>query len=101
MNRKEKIIAGVAAGIVVLLVAGLVFMFATGKFSGNDAAKRRHNTLALVHTYVDKGEFDRALSLLENLLIDLGVNLAGAALALQLLDELEAMQARLRKAGAL
>ena len=32
---------------------------------------------------------------------DLGVNLAGAALALQLLDELEALQARLRKAGAL
>lgn len=31
---------------------------------------------------------------------DLGVNLAGAALALQLLDELEALQARLRKAGA-
>ena len=32
---------------------------------------------------------------------DLGVNLAGAALALQLLDELENLQARLRKAGAL
>lgn len=32
---------------------------------------------------------------------DLGVNLAGAALALQLLDELEVLQARLRKAGAL
>ncbi|MBS1138657.1 MAG: transcriptional regulator, MerR family [Proteobacteria bacterium] len=31
---------------------------------------------------------------------DLGVNLAGAALALQLLDELESLQARLRKAGA-
>jgi len=31
---------------------------------------------------------------------DLGVNLAGVALALQLLDELEALQARLRKAGA-
>ena len=31
---------------------------------------------------------------------DLGVNLAGAALALQLLDELEALQARLRKVGA-
>lgn len=30
---------------------------------------------------------------------DLGVNLAGAALALQLLDELEALRARLRKAG--
>ncbi len=31
---------------------------------------------------------------------DLGVNLAGAALALQLLEELEVLQARLRKAGA-
>jgi chaperone modulatory protein CbpM len=30
---------------------------------------------------------------------DLGVNLAGAALALQLLDELEILQARLRRAG--
>ena len=32
---------------------------------------------------------------------DLGVNVAGAALALQLLDELEALRARLRAAGAL
>lgn len=31
---------------------------------------------------------------------DLGVNLAGAALALQLLDENEVLQTRLRKAGA-
>lgn len=31
---------------------------------------------------------------------DLGVNLAGAALALQLLDENAALQTRLRKAGA-
>ncbi|QDL37961.1 chaperone modulator CbpM [Rhodoferax sediminis] len=31
---------------------------------------------------------------------DLGVNVAGAALALQLLDELEALRARLRAAGA-
>ena len=31
---------------------------------------------------------------------DLGVNLAGAALALQLLDEVEALQARLRVLGA-
>lgn len=30
---------------------------------------------------------------------DLGVNLAGAALALQLLDEVAALQARLQKAG--
>ncbi len=30
---------------------------------------------------------------------DLGVNLAGVALALQLLDELEALHARLRKTG--
>jgi chaperone modulatory protein CbpM len=32
---------------------------------------------------------------------DLGVNLAGAALALQLLDELEELQARLRKIGVI
>ena len=31
---------------------------------------------------------------------DLGVNIAGAALALQLLDELEALRAQLRAAGA-
>lgn len=30
---------------------------------------------------------------------DLGVNMAGAALALQLLDELDALQAKLRKMG--
>lgn len=31
---------------------------------------------------------------------DLGVNLAGAALALQLLDELDALRARLKKSGS-
>ena len=34
-----------------------------------------------------------------HLLRDLGVNLAGAALALQLLDEIEALRARLRAMG--
>ena len=32
--------------------------------------RHRQNTLTLVRTYVDKEEFDRALSLLEGLLID-------------------------------
>ena len=41
----------------------------------------------------------RDATLCSRLQRDLGVNLAGAALAMQLLDELEALHVRLRKVG--
>lgn len=53
------------------------------------------------HRWLFTGTHLRRATVAIRLQRDLGVNLAGAALALQLLDELEAMQARLRKAGAL
>lgn len=70
LNRKEKIVTGIAAGILLLLLAGgglLVYRTLSG--NANDPAKVRLNTLTLVHSYVEKEEFDRALSLLDNLLI--------------------------------
>lgn len=52
------------------------------------------------HRWLFTGTHLRRATVAIRLQRDLGVNLAGAALALQLLDELEALQARLRKAGA-
>lgn len=49
------------------------------------------------HRWRFTGTHLRRASVAIRLQRDLGVNLAGAALALQLLDELEALQARLRK----
>lgn len=52
------------------------------------------------HRWLFTGTHLRRATVAIRLQRDLGVNLAGAALALQLLDELEALQARLRQAGA-
>jgi len=70
LNKREKLtVAAIAA--VLLLLAGTGFLLLNGR-GGNDddAIQRRANTLTLVRTYVEKEEFDRALSLLENLLIE-------------------------------
>ncbi|HQF72502.1 MAG TPA: hypothetical protein PK786_01265, partial [Treponemataceae bacterium] len=70
MNKREKLtVAAIAA--VLLLLAGTGFLLLNGRGGNdNDAVQRRANTLTLVRTYVEKEEFDRALSLLENLLIE-------------------------------
>lgn len=52
------------------------------------------------HRWLFTGTHLRRATVAIRLQRDLGVNLAGAALALQLLDELEALQARLRQYGA-
>lgn len=52
------------------------------------------------HRWLFTGSHLRRATVAIRLQRDLGINLAGAALALQLLDELEALKARLRQAGA-
>ena len=73
MNKRGKTVTGVIVGIIILLLlAGGGFLLYRGvaaRSSANDPAKFRLNTLTLVRTYVEKEEFDRALSLLEGLLI--------------------------------
>ncbi|HNY16047.1 MAG TPA: tetratricopeptide repeat protein, partial [Treponemataceae bacterium] len=73
MNKKQKIGLGVIAGIIIaLLLSGggfLLYRALSGNAQANDPSRLRLNTLTLVRNYVDKDEFDRALSLLEGLLI--------------------------------
>ena len=67
-NRKKIVIAAIAAVVVLaLLFVALSWIRSSGS---ENAAQRRANTLTLVRTYVDKEEFDRALALLETLLIE-------------------------------
>jgi hypothetical protein len=71
LNKKEKTVAIVAGIIVVaLLLVGGFLLFRSLSGHGASADQKRLNTLTLVRTYVEKEEFDRALGLLENLLID-------------------------------
>lgn len=66
---KKKVLIAIIIGIL-LLVLGLTFFFLLKGDSGkSDDALLRQNTFALVRTYIEKEEFDRALSLLENVLI--------------------------------
>jgi len=78
MSRKKLIIL-ISAGVVlvVLVVLGIVF-FAKGKKSTDGAVaavtsqsdSKRQNTLKLIERYIEQGEFDRALDLIDKLLID-------------------------------
>ncbi len=53
------------------------------------------------HLWLFTGAHLRRATVAIRLQRDLGVNMAGAALALQLLDELDALQAKLRKMGVI
>jgi len=67
-KRKKIIIAVVAILLILVLVVGVLLFFSKTSSGANEAQKRL-NTLTLVRTYVEKGEFARALALLENILI--------------------------------
>jgi len=72
-NRKSKtgLIVGIAAGIVTLALVGTLAFFAFGRGDGGgSSASKRANTLALAREYVERGEFQRALDLLDTLLIE-------------------------------
>jgi hypothetical protein len=69
LNNKVKI-ALIAAAIVAILLLVVAFLAVRGGDSATGPERLRLNTLTLVRSYVDKGEYDRALSLLEGLLIE-------------------------------
>jgi len=56
LNRRERLVAGVAAGILVLLLSlgGVLLVRSLAGGGKDDAGQRRLNTLTLVRTYVDK-----------------------------------------------
>ena len=65
MNKRARIIVIAAAALAVVAVAGLLLMFGPAR-----AARTRQNVLASAQYYLDKGDYDRALDLLDKLLID-------------------------------
>ena len=64
MDRKIIVIAGIA--LAVLLAGGAGFFLFSGKGGGDSVRK---NTLALAADYMKNGEYQRALDLLDKLLI--------------------------------
>ncbi len=70
-SKKKKIALAVAAGLLILL---LLFLGVRGiaravSASGAKGASARQNTLALAQKYLDKGQYDKAMDLLNSLLI--------------------------------
>ena len=79
MSRKQKIIIiSASAALLVLIVLGIIFFVKGKKKDLNDGGtaiasqsdKRRDNTLKLIERYLAQGEYDRALDLIDRLLIE-------------------------------
>ncbi|MFA6505469.1 MAG: tetratricopeptide repeat protein, partial [Treponemataceae bacterium] len=65
MKDNKKIIIAIVVGVALLLTVGIGSFVAFG----GGAGKQRSNTLTLAKEYVDRGEYQRALDLLDKLLI--------------------------------
>lgn len=63
-SRKKKIIVGAAIILAILLIGA-----GTAAILGGSGARERSNMLALARDYIDRGDFDRALDILDQLLI--------------------------------
>ncbi len=64
MSKKQKIVTGSVGVILLLLIAGTLKVV-----SGNVAEQSRKNSIELVNHYADIGQYDRALDLLEKILL--------------------------------
>ena len=78
MTKKQKIAIAAGVGIIILIIVSVVCVRSCG--SGNSNS----NVINLAKTYADKGEYDRALSLLDTILLKDADNLE----VLALLDEI-------------
>ena len=67
-KKKGVFIAIAAVAALLLLGIGGFGVYSMVK-KGNAAAAERDNTMSLIQRYFDRGEYDRALDLLEDLLI--------------------------------
>ena len=85
INRRNLLIAGgvILAVIVILLIILLP------KSCGGSSSTERDNTLKLVQRYIEKGEYDRAMDLLDGLLI----KNADDPVALAMMEEIIALKA--------
>src|SRR5574344_310593 len=65
-KKKKVIVAAVAAAVIVILCGAGI---AACRSCSNSGGGTRQNTLALVRKYIDRGDYDRALNLIDSLLI--------------------------------
>ena len=71
MNRKVLIIG--AAILIILLVLGSILIFrGCGSGKEDPGMRQKNNTLTLARDYMNRGEYQRALDLLDRLIIDFG-----------------------------
>jgi tetratricopeptide (TPR) repeat protein len=71
MTRKKIIIISISAVVLILIGVGIFFLVRNNK--NNAEAKleqKRENTIALAMDYLERGDFQRALELLDSLMID-------------------------------
>jgi len=83
MNKKKIIIIGVAA---VAVIAAIILAICVSTCSAGNKSKQ--NTYNLARTYAERGEYDRALTLLDQILI----KDASDAIALDLFDQILGMK---------
>ncbi|MCK9168914.1 MAG: tetratricopeptide repeat protein [Treponema sp.] len=88
LKQKAFFFVGLAAAIILCVLAGL-------HLSGSGNAERK-NTLALVQMYAEKGEYDRAMNLLDDLL----VKNADDKDALSLMDKIIALKEGKKQSSA-
>lgn len=71
-GKKNKGVVVAVASVIAILLFSLGFLLTRGVRLGGDgaadSAKARENTLALVQKYIDKGQYDDAMRLLDTLL---------------------------------
>ena len=85
INRRNLLIAG---GVILAIVVVLLIILLP-KSCGSSSSLERDNTLKLVQRYIEKGEYDRAMDLLDGLLI----KNADDPVALAMMDEIIALKA--------
>ena len=88
-KKKKGVFITIAATAALLLLGVGGFGVYSMVKKGNAAATERDNTMSLIQRYLDRGEYDRALDLLEDLLIKNGNDPE----ALSLLEEILARMA--------
>ncbi|MDR0312953.1 MAG: tetratricopeptide repeat protein [Treponema sp.] len=71
MTRKKIIIISVSAVVLVMIGLGIFFLVRSNKnIADAKLEQKKDNTLALAMEYLERGDFQRALELLDSLLID-------------------------------
>ena len=70
LNLNKKIIIGAAAALLLLIGVAVFFLAGNNSDDKDSIDQRRQNTITLAMEYLERGDYQRALELLDSLLID-------------------------------